>query len=215
MESKLRIINYRLFTLFIIAVVCCTAMCSTVTATVYSVSTVPNVHVTDRTKYVSNPDGVLSAGAEAQLNSILARTWQSTTAEPVIVAVEDIDTDDVDGFATKLFEDWGIGKSDKDNGILILIVKDKRKAVIRTGYGAEGVMPDIIAGRILREEMFPRFKEGDYDGGTIAATQRMAEVMENPQAVEELKSKYANDSRRSRPDNAGDDLWDFSGSWLC
>lgn len=210
METKLRFIPFRFYTLLIMAVVCCSVLCVTAGGTVHTVKTVPNVHVADRTKYVSNPDGVLSPGAEAQLNSILAQTWQSTTAEPVIVALDDIDTDDVDGFATGLFEEWGMGKSDKDNGILILIVKDKRKAVIRTGYGAEGVMPDIVAGRILREQMFPRFKEGDYDGGTIAATRRMAEIMENPEAVEELKSKYENDSAgRNRFGTDGEDLWAF------
>lgn len=175
----------------------------------YSVKSVPNVHVADRTRYVSNPDGVLSRQAETRLNEMLADVWSTSTAEPVIVVLDDIDTDDVDGFATRLFEEWGIGKSDKDNGLLMLIVRDKRKAVIRTGYGMEGVVPDIIAGRILREEMFPRFKENDYDGGVIAATQRLAEIIENPETAEDIKSEYANDSRVNNGSDVGDELWHF------
>lgn len=202
---------YPRFLVLLVAVIVATVFPRTLSAadTPHSVESVPNVHVADRTKYVSNPDGVLSPAAEAELNGMLSKAWATTTAEPVVVALADIDTDDVDGFATKLFEKWGIGKSDKGNGILMLIVRDKRKAVIRTGYGAEGVMPDIIAGRILREDMFPRFKEGDYDGGTIAATRRLTDIISNPEAAEELKSKYANDSRTRSGSDSGDDLWSF------
>ncbi len=168
----------------------------------HSVTDIPNVHVADRTAYVSNPDGVLSASAVAQLNQTLAQIWQTTTAEPVVVAVDDIDSDDVDDFATRLFEEWGIGKSDKDNGVLVLIVKDKHKAVIRTGYGAEGVLPDIVCGRLLRNVMFPAFRQGNYDEGTISTVKAMSDVLTNPEAAEELKSRYANDARHS----SGDDM---------
>lgn len=176
----------------------------------HTVASVPNVHVADRTQYVSNPDGVLSPEAVSSLNALLAKAWQESTAEPVIVALDDIDTDDVDGFATELFGKWGIGKKDKDNGLLILIVRDKRKAVIRTGYGAEGVMPDVIAGRILREDMFPRFREGDYDGGTVAAAERIVTLLTDPEAAEELRSSIANDSRSFEAvDFSAEDLWNF------
>lgn len=164
-----------------------------------SVSDIPNVHVADRTQFVSNPDGVLSDHAVVQLNNMLRSLWSRTSAEIAIVAVADTDRpDDIDGFATDLFEEWGIGKEDKDNGLLILIARDSRRAVIRTGQGMEGVIPDVIAGRILRDKMFPRFKEGDYDGGTMAATMEIAKIVNDPQYADELKSKYANDSRAGR-----------------
>ena len=164
-----------------------------------SVADIPNVHVSDRSRYVSNPDGVLSERAERQLNNMLAGLWERTSAEVVVVAVADIDRpDDIDGFATDLFEEWGIGKSDRDNGLLILVARDSRKAVIRTGQGMEGVLPDIVAGRILRNKMFPLFREGNYDGGVMAATQEVGRVVSDPQYAEELRSKYANDSRANR-----------------
>lgn len=105
------------------------------------------------------------------------------------VIVDDIDPGtDIDTYATELFTRWGIGKSDKDNGILLLVAKDRRKAVIRTGYGAEGVMPDIISGRILYDTMFPLFKAGDYEGGLIAGTEQIYNVVTDPAAREELMS---------------------------
>ena len=146
---------------------------SVVSVTAYTVDEIPNVHVTDHTRYVSNPDGILSQSAVTQSDSIISGIWRETTAEVVVVAVNDIGNADINTFATELFTKWGIGKKDNDNGLLVLIVKGQRKAVIRTGYGVEGVAPDIIAGRIIRDGMAPNFKNGDYDAGTIAALKQL------------------------------------------
>ncbi|MDE6134291.1 MAG: TPM domain-containing protein, partial [Muribaculaceae bacterium] len=133
-------------------------------AATYTVSSIPNVHLQDSTRYVSNPDGILHPETVARLDEYLNHIRRTTSVEPVVVVVDDIDGGDIDGFATELFTDWGLGKSDLDNGLLILVAKDLRRAAIRPGYGLEGVLPDITCGRILREKMFPAFKRGDYDG---------------------------------------------------
>lgn len=158
---------------------------------------VPNVHVADRTRYVSNPSGVLSDEAVGRLDSEIASLWDDTSVELVVVAVDRIDSSlTPEEFATKLFEKWGIGKQDKDNGVLVLLSRDDHAAIIRTGYGVEGALPDIIAGRIIRNVMFPLYREGKYDEGTAAGIGSIAEVLRNPELAEELKSKYASDSRR-------------------
>lgn len=173
---------------------------SVVSVTAYTVDEIPNVHVTDHTRYVSNPDGILSQSTVTQSDSIISGIWRETTAEVVVVAVNDIGNADINTFATELFTKWGIGKKDNDNGLLVLIVKGQRKAVIRTGYGVEGVVPDIIAGRIIRDDMAPNFKNGDYDAGTIAALKQLEYVMTTPGATEELKSKYENDAKQGSDD---------------
>lgn len=158
---------------------------------------VPNVHVADRTRYVSNPSGVFSDEAVDRLDSEIASLWDDTSVELVVVAVDRIDSSlTPEEFATKLFEKWGIGKQDKDNGVLVLLSRDDHAAIIRTGYGVEGALPDIIAGRIIRNVMFPLYREGKYDEGTAAGIGSIAEVLRNPELAEELKSKYASDSRR-------------------
>ena len=160
------------------------------------VADIPNVHVADRTRYVSNPDGVLSDATVASLDRSLGEIWSSTSAEPVVVAVASMPSDtDIDTYATDIFDAWGIGKKDKDNGVLIVIARDDRKAVIRTGRGSEGALPDIVCGRILRNEMFPRFKEGDYDGGVTAGVNAISRVLTDPAYADELRSSQANDSR--------------------
>lgn len=179
---------------------------TTICANAYSVKEIPNVHVQNSTRYVSNPDGILSPQAEAQADSILANIWRQTSAEVVAVVVNEIDNGDIDTFATELFSEWGIGKKDNSNGLLVLIVKGMRKATLRTGYGMEGVIPDIIAGRIIRDNMASHFKEGDYDAGTIDALSRISEIITTPGATEELMSKYKNDAK------AEDDQ--FFKNWL-
>ena len=77
--------------------------------------------------------------------------------------------------------------------MLILVVEGQRKAVIRTGYGAEGLLPDVVCGRIIRQLMVPHFRNGDYDSGMIEAVAYIHKVLTTPGAVEELKSKYSND----------------------
>ena len=162
----------------------------------HTLDDIPNVHVADRTKYVSNPDGVLSAATVAQLDTLIGGIWKTSTAEVAAVVVESIGNSDPDSFATALFRKWGIGKKDKNNGVLILVVTDQRKAVIRSGYGAEGVLPDIVCGQIIRNDMAPHFKNGDYDSGMLAAVETMHGIFTTPGAVEELKSKYGNDVRK-------------------
>ncbi len=172
-----------------------------------TVDEVPNVHVADRTRYVSNPSGVLSDAAVARLDREIASIWNNTSAEVVVVAVDRIDDSMTpEEFATELFEKWGIGKGDKDNGLLILVSRDDRAAQIRTGYGLEGVLPDIVAGRILRNDMFPRFREGDYDGGLEAAVSKINTILTDPVAAEEIRSAAENDARRTEGDE-GDALF--------
>lgn len=159
----------------------------------YSTGTVPNVHLTDSTRFVTNPDGILSAEAEAKANLMLQQLMQQTSAEVVCVAVDDIDSD-INDFATELFRNWGIGKKDKNNGLLMLIAKDRRQVVIRTGTGVEGLLPDGLCGSIIRANITPRFREGDYDGGTLGALSDIAGILSTPDARNEIMSKYANNA---------------------
>lgn len=176
----------------------------------YTPDKVPNVHVADSTRYVSNPDGVLSPAAEAALNAQLARVWQTTTAEPVVVALNDIDERwEPDEFATRLFEQWGIGKKDRDNGLLILLLKDRRRMVMRTGYGLEGVLPDVVCGRIIRNDAIPHFREGDYDSGVAAAVDRVEKVLTDPVAAEEIRSGMRNNAGIGADNETFADVWAF------
>lgn len=198
----MKLLNSRLLLLISLVVM------SVIPLKAITVDEVPNVHVADRTQYVSNPSGVLSPAAVSQLNAQIGQLWANTSAELVVVAVDQVDESMTpEEFATRLFEKWKIGKKDKDNGVLVLLSRDDHAAIIRTGYGVEGALPDIVAGRIIRNEMFPLYREGKYDEGTIAGVNTVVSALSDPAVADELKSKYANDARRGVDD-------DLSGSEL-
>lgn len=163
---------------------------------------VPNVHVADSTRFVSNPDGVLSPACVDSLDMILRQAWRQSTAEPVVVALRDIpERYEPIRFAVELGEKWGVGKADKDNGVIILLLTDRRKMTIATGKGADGALPDVVCNRIIRDVAIPYFRHGDYDGGMLAATSAVCRVLTDPRYAQELRSGIPSNSRR----HAGDD----------
>jgi uncharacterized protein len=89
----------------------------------------------------------------------------STSSAIVIITVPDLQGYDIAEVSLKYLRDWQIGTKDKDNGVVILVSKAERKARIETGYGMEGVLPDILAKQIIDERMIPYFKENDYYRG--------------------------------------------------
>lgn len=179
------------------------AMCLSVglRAEVWTVATVPNYQRTDSTRLVINPDGIVSAQAEAQLNTMLRDIRSKSTAEPVIMVLDDIDTDDINDFATRIFEDWGIGQDDRDNGLLILLVRQKRNYVIRTGYGVEGILPDAALARLTRHKLVPALKNNDFDSGLLAVTTDIHAAMTTPEAVAELRSAHPGQHKNQDDDD--------------
>jgi len=152
-------------------------------AQTYTLETVPNTKLINNS-YVSNPDGLLSEGAVSQINLLLDSLEKKTTAQVAVVILRSIGGADHIEFAQKLFEKWGIGKSGKDNGLLILYIEDQRTIRFHTGYGLEGVLPDALCKRIQLQKMVPRFKEGDTDGGMIAGIDQVVKIVSDPNSTE-------------------------------
>src|SRR6185437_13228674 len=89
----------------------------------------------------------------------------STSSAIVIITVPSLDGYDIAQVSLKYLRDWGIGTKDKNNGVVILVSKEDHKARIETGYGMEGVIPDVTAKEIIDDKMIPAFKENDYYRG--------------------------------------------------
>ncbi|WP_455498864.1 TPM domain-containing protein [Coprobacter sp.] len=152
----------------------------------YTVETIPNVHLQNAQTFVSNPDTILSTSAEKQINILLDSLQAKTSAEVAVVAVNSIGDADIKQFATELFNLWGIGKREKDNGLLILFVLNQRKITFETGYGIEGILPDAICKRIQMQYMLPEFKTGNYDKGMLQGINAIYNRMATPESMDEL-----------------------------
>lgn len=125
-------------------------------------------------RLVNDFAGILSPNTVAVLEDSLVRVSNRTSTQIVVVTVNSLDGYDVSQFAYTLGEKWGVGGAKNNNGVVILVkpkTPDSRgQAFIATGYGLEGVLPDIICGRIVNDIMIPYFKRNDYQGGITAGT---------------------------------------------
>ena len=161
----------------------------------YTVDKVPNVQLSDSRKFVSNPDNILSQRTVASLDTMLYNLRQTTTAEFVVVALNSIGNQNPRQFATKLFEKWGIGNKENDNGLLLLFIKDQRQALTEVGYGLEGILPDAINKRIMMKYMFPSFKAGDYDQGMMEGVRAFAGVISSDDNRGEVHASRSEEGR--------------------
>ena len=131
------------------------------------------------------PDGpvydganMIDAATKSQLDQKL-RAYNKETGRAVIVAtVPSLDGETVEGYAVKLYETWGIGGEETDEGALLLVAKEERKIRIEVGYGSTPTLTDAMSGRIIRDTITPAFKEGDFSAGIAAGVDRMIEAMD-------------------------------------
>lgn len=156
--------------IIIIASICCNVSL----ARQYRVKDIPNVQIENRYQFTSNPDGILSQRAVAQIDSICYDLRHRGIAQVAVVAVEEIDSDDVFDFAYELFSEWGVGNK-SNSGIGILLVEEAREIRFVTGYGVEGALPDAICKRIQTQYMLPYFRQGDYSSGMVAGVTAIRE----------------------------------------
>ena len=122
---------------------------------VYTVDNLPKVHLQNKMQYVCNPAGILSQAACDSIDSMLYALEQQTGIETVVAVVPSIGEEDCFNFCHQLLNKWGVGKKDKNNGLVILLVTDQRCIQFYTGYGLEGVLPDAICKRIQTRYMIP------------------------------------------------------------
>lgn len=116
---------------------------------------------------VNDRAGLLSPAAEQRLTSRLAAHEQATGAQLAVLTIESLEGAPVEDYSIRVVEAWKLGKKGQDNGVLLLVAKNDRKMRIEVGYGLEGSLPDILAGRIVRDVISPHFKQGDYEGGIL------------------------------------------------
>lgn len=99
----------------------------------------------------------------------------ATTAEVAVVTVPSLDGESVEEYANTLFNRWGIGKAGWNNGILLLVAPNERRARIEVGYGLEPLFPDGLCGELLDEHAVPSFRNGAYGEGIEAAVAAILE----------------------------------------
>lgn len=144
---------------------------SVASAWAVSVADVPNPR--DQGAWVSDVAGVIDDAQEQQLNARIAALNSEKGAEIAVVTVPGVDGTPKE-FATELFNRWGVGDDQRNDGVLVLLVTGQRRLEVETGVGVEGVLTDGWLGTMQAESMVPLFRGGDYGGGLVAGVDAMA-----------------------------------------
>ena len=140
---------------------------------------------------------VLSPGSIRLLEHSLQVLEQNDSTQIVVLTIPSLDGASLEEYALKAAETWKIGQKGLDNGALLLVAVNDRKVRIETGYGLEGKLTDLVAGRIVREKIVPAFRRGDFDQGVIDGVSTMIAVVKGEYAGK------ADSARRSGKQDPG------------
>ncbi len=127
-------------------------------------------------RLVNDFSETLSAQEIRQLENKLVAYDDSTSTQVSVVLINSVGPYAISDYAFQLGDKWGIGRKDKDNGILILAAMKDRKVFIATGYGMEGAVPDALAKRIVEQLIVPNFRSGNYFAGLDQATDTIIQL---------------------------------------
>ena len=118
--------------------------------------------------FVTDHTGTLSSAEQQQLETILSTYRTETSNEIAILLIDTLNGEAIADIAVQVGREWGLGRKDVNNGIVILATIDDREIFIATGYGLEGAVPDLLASQIIENEILPQFRNGNYFEGLQA-----------------------------------------------
>lgn len=118
--------------------------------------------------YVTDEAGLLSGPEKQDLTRSLIQFEKTTHHQMVVVTVKSLNGQDVTVFTVNLANAWGIGRRGFNDGIVLLVAPNQRKARISVGYGLEKALPNAWCSNIMQHEMIPRFRSGNFPGGIRA-----------------------------------------------
>lgn len=143
---------------------------------------------------VNDYSSVLSDDQKQQLERKLVTFDDSSSTQIAIAILKSVGDYDINEYALELGRKWGVGQSGKNNGIMIVVAVGDRKISIQTGYGVEGVLPDVYAKRIIDNDIKPNFRDGNYYAGLDEATTSI---------IKYTKGEYKNDNPKASSKKGG------------
>jgi uncharacterized protein len=139
---------------------------------------------------------VLSPATTADLTNKLAALEAKTGRQVVVVTLPDLQGYDIQDYGYQLGRAWGIGQKGQNNGVLFIVVPSEHKVRIEVGYGLEPVLTDALSSIILQEQVLPKFRTGDVDGGVAAGTNAIITQLSLDQASATANVQHAAQAAR-------------------
>jgi len=149
---------------------------------------------TKPTTLVNDYTNTLSDSQKQQLEQKLVAFDDSSSTQIAVAIIKTVGDYDINEYALELGRKWGVGRAGKNNGVMIVVALGDRKVSIQTGYGVEGVLPDIYAKRIIENDFKPNFKTGNYYQGLEDGTTSI---------IKYTRGEYKNDAPKSKKGKGG------------
>jgi uncharacterized protein len=138
---------------------------------------------------------VLSAQTQADLNTKLAALEQKTGDQLVVVTLPSLQGLEIEDYGYQLGRAWGIGEKGKNNGAILIVAPTEHKVRIEVGYGLEPVLTDALSSVILQEQVLPKFRGGDVEGGVVAGTDAIIAQLD----LDPAQAQAANQAAAQQP----------------
>ncbi len=133
--------------------------------------------------------GMISPAARQKIAAVSADLERTDSTQVVVLTVPSLKGEPLEDYSLRVAEAWGLGRKGKDNGVLILVAQAEREVRIEVGYGLEGRLTDLLAGRIIDNVITPRFKAGDFDGGIVAGADAVAQAVRGEFKTDKSKGR--------------------------
>lgn len=121
--------------------------------------------------------GMISGSAERQITQMLEDLERTDSTQIAVLTIASLEGESIEGFGIRVADAWQIGTAAQDNGAILIVSEADRKIRIEVGYGLEGSLTDLIAGRIVDNVISPAFKSGNFDEGFLNGVQAMTQVV--------------------------------------
>lgn len=179
--------------------------CVAASGATYTVDSIPNQRLINGS-HIADPDAILDDDSRTSIDRQLIDLEEREGVQIAVVAIESIGDADLVSFAQDLFVHWKIGHKGRDDGLLILLVKDRHAVRLHTGYGLEGVLPDVTCSHIIQRQMLPAFREERYGDGVLAGVRAVST---------RLRTASAADFPAPTQPETGKSLRDAAWMWLA
>jgi len=128
-------------------------------------------------QHVTDLGNLLNTEQRSHLEQILSLLKQTKGSEVAVLIVSTTQPEALEDYSMRVVEKWKLGRKNVDDGVLLLIAQQDRKIRIEVGYGLEGAITDLSAGRIINEYITPEFRRGNFYQGILAGVGQLSNLI--------------------------------------
>lgn len=157
------------------------------------------------TGFVVDAADILTPEAEAQLTQKLDALQRDTKRQLIVATIPSLEDYPIEEYGYQLGRAWGVGLTDVNNGAILLVAPNDRKVRVEVGYGLEPFLTDAYSSVVINQQILPRFKAGDMEGGVVAGTDALiTQLRASPEEAQARLEAAVQEFDRANKAGSGD-----------